>query len=105
MSQHPLTAGTARWLCPECDLASEPVRGAQATREVAQLAGIHDRVHHRGARSARVVVTGGVPDGVTGATSAGSDTHGPAVPRPADRRRRSGSGRVTRRLPAPRPAP
>jgi len=48
---------TAHWHCLGCGLATEPFRGAQAVREATHLAAVHDLVHHRGARSARVVIS------------------------------------------------
>ena len=48
---------TARWHCLGCGLATEPIQGALAAREAAHLAAVHDQVHHRGALSARVVIS------------------------------------------------
>ena len=48
---------SARWHCLTCGLSTDPTRGVAAAREVTLLAGIHDLVHHRGAHTARVVVS------------------------------------------------
>jgi hypothetical protein len=48
---------SARWHCLSCGLSTAPTRGTAAAREIALLAGIHDQVHHRGALTARVVVS------------------------------------------------
>jgi len=58
---------TARWHCLGCGLATEPIRGVHAAREAALLAAVHDQVHHRGALSARVVITDDVPAEAPGA--------------------------------------
>jgi hypothetical protein len=52
-----VAATVARWHCLSCGLATEPIRGGHAPREAAQLAVVHDQIHHRGALTARVVIT------------------------------------------------
>jgi len=46
----------AQWRCLLCDLLTQPIAGLYADAEAAQLATVHDQVHHRGARTARSVV-------------------------------------------------
>lgn len=56
MSRHRRTTSSAHWSCAVCLLATEPASGPLAADETAHLAAVHDRLHHGGARTARVHV-------------------------------------------------
>jgi len=55
------TAPAAHWTCSRCRLDAMPLHGPSAAAETALLAGIHDRVHHGGARTAELLLTDGLP--------------------------------------------
>jgi NADPH-dependent ferric siderophore reductase len=61
MSLHRRTTSSAHWTCTVCDLTGLPAVGASAEQETALLAGIHDRLHHRGSRTAHVLVDDDLP--------------------------------------------
>jgi hypothetical protein len=61
MSHHRRTTSSAHWTCSVCDLTGVPAVGPSAEQESALLAGIHDRLHHRGSRTALLLVDDDLP--------------------------------------------
>lgn len=61
MSRHRRVTSLVCWTCPVCGLATEPACGPSAAAETAQLAAVHDRIHHGGARTAELCFVEGPP--------------------------------------------
>lgn len=61
MSHHLRTATSAHWSCDVCQLSTAPVVGLSAADETAMLASVHDRIHHGGSRTARLLLADALP--------------------------------------------
>jgi hypothetical protein len=61
MSQYRRSAPSAHWTCTICRLTGVSAVGPSAEQETALLAGIHDRLHHGGSRTAHLHVDGALP--------------------------------------------